>query len=59
LLVYSANYVWGLLLVINFLKLSWNLLYPPPGDGIRSSLVAKISRLQVIYFQNSCLFWIQ
>jgi len=30
LLAYAANYVWGLLLAINFLKSAWYVLDPPP-----------------------------
>jgi hypothetical protein len=30
LLAYAADYVWGLLLVFNYLKSAWKVLHPPP-----------------------------
>lgn len=48
LLAYAANYVWQLLLNINFLKLSWVVLHPPP-DGWHSILNIELFYYNFIY----------
>jgi len=48
LLAYAANYVRGLLLVINSLKLDWNVLHPPP-EGWHTIIHIEQLYLDMIY----------
>ena len=48
LLAYAANYVWGLLLLVNFLKSSWNILQPPP-EGWHTIIHIELLYLDIIY----------
>jgi hypothetical protein len=48
LLAYAANYVWGLLLVINYLKQAWKVLHPPP-EGWHTILHIELFYLDIIY----------
>ena len=48
LLAYAANYVWGLLLAINYFKSAWNVLHPPP-EGWHTIIHIKLLYLQIIY----------
>lgn len=48
LLIYGANYVCGLLLAINSLKLNWKVLHPPP-DGWHTIINIGLLYLDIIY----------
>ena len=45
---YALNYVWGLLLLINFLKNAWHLLHPAP-EGWHTIIHTDLLYLDIIY----------
>jgi hypothetical protein len=48
LFAYAANYVWGMLLAVNYLKSAWNVLHPPP-EGWHTIIHIELLYLQIIY----------
>ncbi|HTI91473.1 MAG TPA: hypothetical protein VL727_12850 [Puia sp.] len=54
LLAYAANYVWGLLLLFNFLKSTWHILHPP-SQGWHTILPVTMLRRWVHFEKRAVL----